>query len=225
MLETYDDDCELSAFFEDVCLNCPEDLNIWKELFPDPSESLAIHTQSLSLHNAEQITDEDAIRIKSEFINVKRLELRVDGRDSSVPVIEDSSHKFSSTVRSLSLSWNELQFCVVFDFIHSFSQLEELHIDGRGGECNSDTLLPLVSDPLPLPESISTLVLKSKEYNFMVELADPPSPHRFRKIVWQRGQKSYGHKMDGLVRSCSDTLEYLEIDCRTSAKSHLTVPY
>ena len=210
--------------FNDVCFKTPEAFSAWKKNIPpylDPAESPAIYTHSLSFHHAELVTNNDVNWIRS-FTNVVRLEVRIvkpynsrRGRTRSQNFAP--FHDLLPTVKSLSLRWYTLLQREVFDFICSFRLLENLELSGYGslravgGEGAVSPCLPV---------SIGTLVLKTTLGDFARRLLELPYLPHLRKIVWNVQRGNFRFKpVKALVERCSDTLEYICIDCCKSTKS------
>lgn len=216
--------------FNHVEFKDPEHLSVWRKIFPNPEDSPAVYTRSLCFHNAENIAEGDVNWVRS-FTRVERLEVLVHhheqrprSRGFFVPF-----HNLSSTVKSLSVGWSVLPLQQVFDFICSFPLLEDLHVVGLGRDIDG-----AIFWSARLPVLTGTLVLESAAADFVRQLLELPDSLCFRKVVWRLGignevewRLGIGHDpewMRDLVGRCSETLEFIDIHCRTSTESFLFVP-
>ena len=125
-------------------------------------------------------------------------------------------HGFSPVLKCLSVGWNDLPLQQVSDLIFSFPLLEDLHVSGFGRIIDGDAAIP---QPSSLPKFTGTLVLEPVAADFVRRLSELPDGLCFRKIVWKKNVDNKFEGVADLVERCSDTLEYIDIECRTSVKS------
>jgi hypothetical protein len=196
-------------------------LQAWKEEFPDPEETPATYARSLSLDCADLVGLAD-IRWIQSFANVERLDLWSSGGPRMRSRPADSFVLFrglSPTLKWLSISWNELPLKEIFDLIRSFPLLESLHVAGSGrirGDPEAISQYPLEQ----LPVMTGTLVFEHQGVDLLYTLSKLPNRCRFREIEQKQwGTFDHFNGMKALVGVCSDTLEYLTLIDRTSAKS------
>jgi len=177
-------------------------ISLWKKAFPDPSNSPAHHTHTLSIHGFPAITAADAgadgwIRI---FCNVVLLELSCMDFPSLLPFRE-----LSSTVRSLRLINPPVE---VPNLVTSFSLLEDLavvHLSSMSDVGGRD--VPLT---LPKPTAILSLLTFARARPVARRFLDLPGGLHFSNI----SVKFFDHNAESvidLVSRCSGTLEYLTI--------------
>jgi hypothetical protein len=190
--------------FASVELRAPNShIEQWKKKFPDPSNSPAHHTRSLSIYGLSVITAEDADtsdRIRT-FHNLVHLHLEclvVDQQVSLTPF-----HGLSSTLRSLSLRAISLE---VLDLICSFPLLEDLALAllGYGSEgWNTPSTSPKLTGSLELRAfgEIRPAIRR---------LSGLPGGLHFTKVTIACLNEDIRSTME-LVSRCSDTLESLAI--------------
>ena len=207
--------------FYHVHFRDPERFNVWKKIFLDHASSPAIYTRCLSFHHAEFITDADVGWIRS-FKEVERLEIwthRVpeNGKGPELTGSFIHFHKLSQSVKLLSVGWDFLPLWDVFGIISSFPNLEDLSVTGCAGINVSDQA---ISRPSSLPNLTGTLRINPMTTGFLSYLSQQ-NGCGFRKIVrklWG-GIDADSSYTQGVVERCSDTLEYISLDPRTSSKS------
>lgn len=200
--------------FNSVSFRHPRQIDSWKENFSDPRNSPAIYTRYLCFRRAEWVTRADVSWIRS-FDKVERLDLR-----SSWTVDEPSRpggsfspfHDFSLTVKSLSVSWSDLPLWEVFDLISSFPLLEDLDVAGLGQINDGDGAISR------FPVLTGTLVLEPTTADFVRRLLELPTGLLLRKIVWREGLENEFEGVRDLVERCSETLECVDLTCRTSPR-------
>ena len=179
----------------------------WKKTFPDPSNSPAHHTRSLSICGIPVVTAADAgvdgwIRT---FHNVEHLRLDRLGEEEHQTSLAPF-YGLSPAVRSLSLISTSIE---VFDLICSFPLLEDLALIGptRAGADGWNT--PSIS-----PKFTGSLHLRStwEISSITHRLCALPGGLHFTKITLGLSVEDGDPIMD-LISSCSDTLESLSITC------------
>jgi hypothetical protein len=192
--------------FKHIEFEHPKHFSTWRDFFPDPVNSPAIYTRSLSFRPAEWLTNAD-VGWRRSFINVSRLKISIGPGYSAGPGPRLGLQSLDVCPMGLPLSW------VISDLICSFPLLQDLHVVGFG---YSDDRDGSISQSLRSPPLTGTLVLGPTVPNIVHRLSK--LPFRFRKIVqeWSYGEVN---SVNDFVDGCSDTLEYLEIHCRTSSES------
>jgi len=178
----------------------------WKKTFPDPSNSPAHHTRTLSISGTSGlsvIAAAEAGWVRT-FHNVVHLELSRMNRTSLVQF-----YGLSPTIRSLGLTCTTTS--IVFDLICSFPLLEDLALGAvfpksDAGGCNTHLTSPKLTGTLDL-STLGGICLLTRR------LLDLPGGLRFSKINTLFFDKN-AKLLTDLVSSCSDTLEFLTIGYR-----------
>ena len=106
-------------------------VELWKQTFPDPSNSLAHYTRNVSFlqPSSAAFVNPDVIGWICSFRHVEHLFLGSIKDDHGVSLVQ--LHGFSSALRSLSLIHFAISFSEVFNFISSFP-LEDLVLMSMG---------------------------------------------------------------------------------------------
>jgi len=175
-------------------------IELWKKAFPDPSNSPARHTHTLSIYGLPAVTAVDASAggwIRT-FHNVVHLRLSPLAPISLVPF-----YGLSPTLRSLHLTFTPSE---VLDLIGSFPLLEDLALDGIYPESDPDGW----NTPLTSPKLTGTLELRMPEeiHSVARRLFDLPGGLHFSefRMMFSDGDAA---SVTELVSRCSDTLESL----------------
>lgn len=197
-----------------------EHLKAWKKTFPDPSNSPAYHTHTLSVcrpYTVASADAEDGGWIQT-FSRVTRLNVGENVRDSTHPKVSlDPFRRFSPVLKSLHVSSIWLSNSQIFDLVSSLLLLEDLSLAIRGTENDS---LNVGGPPNAIGPSISPLFTGTLELTPLQEikhtarwLLDLPNGLRFRKLKLSWPQEGHLRWMNALVAGCFDTLEYLDVIC------------
>ena len=187
------------------------DIEAWKMTFPDPSNSPAHHTRSLSIYCLEVVTAADAAKggwIRT-FSRVVRLDV-INGKDHD---LRTYLPLFRDTLKSFSLSSFYIRYSQIIDLIYSFPLLEDLTLIGGS---HDDGEPPTASLPSTPPALTGTLWLRLIwGLSPMVRrLLDLPGGLHFREL-WLHSESTEDLLSAGkLVEGCSDTLEYLYVHHR-----------
>jgi len=204
--------------FAQVNFPNPNILQSWKETFPDPFNSPAYYTHTLTYYPS--VGDAAVGDWITAFSHVVHLEVVGYG----APVAQTAAsfiplHGFSPAIKSLSVYFPTLPTSAVFNLILSFPLLEDLSIvthygtdddDGSGG-------LPTAVQPPNPPTFTGSLDLslsgrKGGMGPVSSWLLSLPGGIHFRKLTLMWFRVSDGPPTTALVRECSDTLESLKID-------------
>ena len=202
--------------FNNVLFKKPKYLKAWRSTFRNPANSPAKYTRTLAFPHVEMVTDEDASWIRM-FTKVTHLELGSVARYIGGPRKNGPFTRFhgcSSAVKSLCVGWNELPLREVFELIRSFPLLEDLTVSGRGCLHTDEG----ISRSPRLRMLTGSLVFEAGEGDFVRRLLELSNGLCFRNIVWKENYAAGSERLGELVARCSDTLECVEIDCRTSVK-------
>jgi hypothetical protein len=178
-------------------------VELWKQAFPDPSNSPAHYTRHLSIHGLPLVTatNADAGGWIGAFHNVVHLHLGDLSMDHQVSLIP--FHGLSPTLRSLSLSDISSE---ILDFICSFPLLEDLELNSLGLKTDA------WNTPSSSPKLTGSLDLRGTGVTRPVvrRLLDLPDGLHFAKIMIPCRDEDVESTM-GLVSRCSATLEYLDV--------------
>ena len=179
----------------------------WKETFPDPTNSPAHYTRTLSINYPKLITPADVDTLLA-FCGVSHLHVDTgvwyDQRFSVVQL-----HGFSPTVKSLHLSFTHLLSSEIFGLVCSFPLLKDLSLTctshrKRDGAWTSPSTSPRLTGSLEL--SMDGGIQSTTR-----QLLGLPNGLHFKNIAvrWVK-LEDVGSTMD-LVSSCSDTLKCLDV--------------
>ena len=177
-------------------------IELWKRTFPDPSNSPARHTHTLSIYGVPIVTAADAgvggwVRT---FHNIVHLQLSPLDRVSLVPF-----YGLSPTLRSLHLTYSTSE---VLDLVSSFPLLEDLALVTLSPESDPDGW----NTPPTSPKLTGTLGLRTPGGTRPVarRLFDLPGGLHFSKfhVVFSEEETE---SVTDLVSRCSDTLESLTV--------------
>ena len=179
---------------------------LWQKTFPDPSNSPAGYTRSLSIDTPETVPlvntgVGDWIRT---FSGVVRLHVETFDRDISLAPL----HGLSPTLKSLRMDYAFASSSEIFGLVCSFPLLEDLTLvsldyDSEFGKWDIPSTSPKLTGCLELwaDHTIRPIVRR---------LLELPSGLHFSKIYVSCYQESVEAMMD-LVPRCSDTLESLSL--------------
>jgi len=186
---------------------CPA-IESWKNAFPDPTDSPAHHTRTLSIRHPHLFTASDVDTILS-FCNVERLDvITVGWRDERTSLAQ--LHAFSPVLRSLYLSFISLPDSEIFGLICSFPLLEDLTLAslGRGrrdDQWNAPSTSPRLSGSLKVETDFEGI------RSITHRLLDLPNGIHFTKLtVPLVSEEDVGSTTD-LVSRCADTLQCIDI--------------
>jgi len=196
--------------FADVKFSSPKALESWKKTFPDPSNSPAFHTLTLSVNcywTMEAADAEENGWIRA-FSRVVRLELECYTPGVSLPLF----HGLSPVLKSLRLTYFR-QDSYIPDFFCSFPLLEDLNLISHA---YAEWDLPLTINPLTSPALTGTLQLSAFEgaETIVRQLLDLPNGAHFRKLVLPHRDRGDFHWVRDLVAGCSETLKYIDMAYR-----------
>ena len=186
----------------------------WIETFPDPSNSPAHHTRSLTIQRLPAFitTGVDVGSWIRTFQNVVDLRFEhITWPDHQAPLAP--FHGFSHTVRSLRLTYTSFE---VFDLVCSFPLLEDLALVGLRPK---DDIVGLKS-PSTSPKLTGSLNISTNvgTRSAIRRLLDFPNGLHFTKIALTCLGGDFGAAAD-LVSRCSGSLESLDIRCFLSGAS------
>ena len=198
----------------------PEDLQLWKTTFPDPSTSPACYTKALLLKFPLTVAaaDREGRGWISTFNRVVHFEvdaLDVDLNWSSFTLSLAPLYGFSPAIKSLRLSFYTVPSWQIFNLIYSFPLLDDLAVTSTSALVgNSDfndrttTIQPLIS-----PSFTGSLELR---LGFQMEyvasrLLSRSGGFHFRKLRSTLREERDTSQITALVKECRFTLESLEV--------------
>ena len=188
-----------------------------KEYFPDPLCSPLTYTRSLSIWPdcSDRITEEDASFIRSSFSRLERLEVSTYGKVDDLTLF----HNLSPTVKDLYLGFNTHTPGQVLNLFCSFPLLESLRATSSGRHTPDEEWE--IPESLRPPTLTGTLTLHNHGTDALYILSSKlPEHFRFRKIVQEWPSKDdFKNTLNYMVQKCSSTLEWIDIQHRTSASS------
>ena len=204
--------------FANVLFRHEQDLESWRETFPDPSTSPARYTETLRVHCLHIATAADAkpggwIRGFSRVVHLKLSSY--DGLEVSLLPF----HGFSPVIKSLYVGFDVFPSSPIFDLILSFPLLEDLTVHTHRAETNDgdgpDGFPTTIRPPNP-PMFTGSLELAIPGVTSITrQLVSLPSGIHFRKftVTWDREADIL--PITALVERCSHTLESLSISCES----------
>jgi len=185
--------------------------NIWEKTFPDPSNSPARYTRSLTISRPQLVPSvgRDAGSWIRTFSRIVRLQVSVHGcgsggKASFVPLLG-----LSPVLKSLHLTYgSSVSYSEIFGLVCSFPLLEDLALVSSGNNSNDDRW----SIPSTSPKFTGCLDLRTIRgiRPAVRRLLELPSGLRFSKISVTLADRGVESTMD-LVLKCSGTLESLSI--------------
>jgi hypothetical protein len=203
--------------FAEITFRGAENLESWKETFPDPSTSPARYAKFLFIYCPQAVTADSWIRSFSgvKYLNVsyRRLDL---GRSANplVPL-----HGFSPVLKTLFVDIYKLPPLQIFNLILSFPLLENLTVLFSQ---NEEGEMPTATQPIPSPIFTGSLWLRSmgKMEYIPRRLSLLPGGIHFRRLTLSCSPEGVS-LATALVERCSHTLKSLDISssrCGTSTR-------
>jgi len=186
----------------------------WMKTFPDPLNSPAHYTRSLSLRGHQLVAlAGPAPRIRAfPFDNLVNLNIHSESNGSGGDRVSlVLFHGLSPTVRSLHLTLPNARPSEVFEFVCSFPLLEDLSLFAFGYSSVADRWTP-PSTPPRLTGSLQLHNMDGGIDPITCRLLDLPNGLNFTKIVVSRDNDETDSKsITDLVSGCSNTLESLDV--------------
>ncbi|KAF9644801.1 hypothetical protein BDM02DRAFT_3190251 [Thelephora ganbajun] len=201
--------------FANVEFSTADDLEAWKQMFPDPARSPAHHTCTLSIDCIWAIEEADAeeggwIPTFSR-VNGVRLRVRTDPispNEFEIPLT--LFHKLSP-LKSLRVVTIFYQCSRFWNVIQTLPLLEDLTLIGHGG--GKWESLPAVY-PSASPAFTGTLELDLYTMEGITRrLLGLPNGLHFRRLVFSWRHKEDLRWMEELVAACSHTVKSLDVTC------------
>ena len=204
--------------FAKIGFNSPKDLQSWRKTFPDPSNSPARYTRTLSVKYAKDATVADTVEggCIPTFSRVVCLELYI--HPTSLREISLSPfHQFSPTLKSLHVNTVAFPCTRIFNLALSFPLLEDLSFvcfnlssstydDGYPDA--PQAIIPSISPAFT--GSLKLVLLRDMEIAAR-QLLDLPNGLNFRNLNFSWCREGDLQWMKELVVACCDTLESLDV--------------
>ena len=205
----------------------PKILQSWKKAFPDPLNSPAYHTHTLTYYpSAVDVTAVDWIQ---GFSHVVHLEVIGRGKLTTQTVASFILfHGFSPVIKSLRAGFVTLPASQVFDLILSFPLLENLFVvtyfgalvdDGDGSGVLSTAFQP--SNPPPLFTGTLDLSMRGGMEPITHRLLSSPGGIHFQRLNLKLFHERDLFSTIPLLEGCSYTLKYLSITYKPTCTSIL----
>jgi len=214
--------------FADVRFVTEEDLELWKEMFPDPSTSPARYTKYLLVHCLHVVTVADAdvdgwIRGFSRAVHLTL------GSYNRRAVSLLPFHGFSPAIKSLYVGFDSHPSSQIAGLILSFPLLEDLAVNSShlvGDHSDGSRGLPTIVQPSNPPKLTGTLELVTRNAGPVIRpLLSLPGGFHFRKLTltWCFGTNV--SRTTAFMEKCAHTLESLDItgDPRASIPTSASV--
>ena len=212
--------------FAMVEFSSAKDLELWKQIFSDPSISPAYHTHTMIVHCTQLVMTENAWAggLIQTFSRVARLRLVWASMEDNFQTTPDDLekislapfHLFSSTLKSLRMEFLILPHPQIFDLVHSSPLLEDFALFGISPSLNDggdfrgqQAVIPLIS---PALTGCLELYIYSGIGNPTRRLLDLPGGLHFRTLALSWSQEDDHRWIAELVARCSHTLESLDIN-------------
>ena len=181
----------------------------WMKTFPDPSNSPAIYTRSLSISDLQNFTASGSSLQTwvCAFRNLEHMNINATW-SMGVQGVLLPLHGLSPTLRSLSFACRAIQLPEVFDFVCSFPSLEDLELTAVARQGPDTWAIPQTSPKFTgvLHLGIGTKFAMQSAVRHLINL-----PHGLRfSEIFADGLWSTDLTTD-LVPRCLDTLETLRI--------------
>jgi len=190
--------------FADISLNTSTRVELWKNVFPDPTNSPAHHARSLSIHLAIAVVD-----TITTFCGVESLDVATRGWGYELASLARLRGLFP-VLRSLYLSFISPQDSEIFGFVCSFPLLEDLTLVSKGrlhtvSEWNPPPTSPRLTGSLKLKTMFKGIQSITRR------LLDLPDGIRFTAITVQWFSEQDVKSTVDLASRCADTLQSLDI--------------
>ena len=183
------------------------DFDSWIRAFPDPLNTPAHHTRSLTISGLTAITAATThghAWVRS-FNSIVKLAVETHWQDDD-KVSLTQLHGLSSTLKSLSVNCSSLPLSEAFNLICSFPLLEDLSLIPSHSQ--QQRVLDPVEPPSTSPKLTGSLQLQGDIRFITRRLLDFPGGLHFIKISMDCHGACLESAVD-LVSRCCDTLEYL----------------
>ena len=187
--------------FVDICFGSPISVQLWMKAFPDPSNSPAHHTRTLSILGPWDFTAVQLTVVRPWVHSFRHIVSLVATRFDGVSL--NQLHGISPILKSLKLDIPSVSPLEIIDLICSFPLLENfwLRYGGFPTRNNPDEW----NSPPTSPKLTGSLYLDGNICPVVRGMLDLPGGLHFAKISIHCYVKDAGITMD-LVSKCSSTL-------------------
>jgi len=208
--------------FDEVSFITMEKLQSWKEMFPDPLNSPAYHTRTLSVVWSRKITATycGAGERISGFSRVVQLRLAGQGLFPDPALSFALLHGFSPVVKSLSMNFAVLPPSQIFHLVLSFPLLEDLSIITYSNPLTGDELPTIDQPPSPLRLTGSLELSMGGGMGPIARwLLSIPGGVHFRELSLEWFREEDPLLTMELLEKCSNTIDSLKITCDSRGTS------
>ena len=209
-----------SHLFADVSLHTKNDLELWREIFPDPLTSPARYTKTLFVDCTEVVADPEVGGWLRGFSGVVRL--RMDNLGLLMSKVSLVPFHGFSPIKSLRVD-SFIPPSQLFNLILSFRLLEDLTLTAG---IRVLTMGPAPNEPQTVlhpsnsPPCTGSLLLSKIAMEYIAyRLLSLPGGIHFRKLTLSWLDEEQFSLATALVEACSHTLEYLDISCISDCAS------
>jgi hypothetical protein len=187
-------------------------VDLWMEAFPDPSNSPAHHTRTLTISGLPAVIAVTTIPghawVRS-FRGIIKLAMNTHWYDD-LEVSLVKLHGLSPILKSLCVDRSFIPFSEVFNLACSFPLLEDLSLCSFSSQQTQSH--DLMDPPQTSPKLTGILQLAGDVLPIILRLLGLPGGLHFSKISTECGTKSL-QLVVTLVSRCSETLEFLYLNC------------
>ena len=188
--------------FSIVKFSRDDDIEAWRNAFPDPANTLAHHTRTLVIDNPKEFPED----LFSSFRNVTSLSLHVRPTEGS-PISFTRLHGFAPYLKSLEMKFSFLRPSDILDLVYSFPRLDNLSLAGLSMTPEAEGS---PSKPLNFSGSLGLIMLRG--IGVMTDhLSSLPGGVHFRKLALTWNNDRDSSSAMALISACASTLENLHL--------------
>jgi len=223
--------CARKHLFACIMFHPQKSLQSWMETFPDPFNSPAYHTHTLTY--SQSVECSGAGDWITSFSRVVHFDVLGPGYGSSATQSMGSFvpfHGFSPVLKSIRLDFAVIPASQLFNLILSFPLLEDLTVvayfgaSTDGGDDPGGLSTAVQPSSLPTFNGSLDLLMRAGIGPIARRLLSSPGGIHFRKLTLTWSQDSDAPLIRGLVEECSRTLESLKITRSTQGTSIQYLP-
>ena len=195
--------------FAKVAFRSENDLQSWKNVFPEPSTSPACYTDHLVIYCPEGVTPADAEGRGwiPTFSRVVRFDMDFDGPEISLLPF----YGFSPSLRSLQICYSSFPFPRILNLIHSFPLIDDLSLISGGDDPIEDIDGPHAAVQPPLTGCLELYARDGMDY-LVSRLFPTQNDLYFRKLDLESADEVDILVVSALVERCRFTLESFKVD-------------
>jgi len=193
--------------FSTVTFSRDQDIESWRNAFPDPANTLAHHARTLIIDNPKEFPAD----LFSSFCNVTSLSLHVRPTEAS-PISFTRLHGFAPYLKSLEMKFSFLRPSDILNLVYSFPRLDYLSLAGLSITPEAKAT---PSKPLNFSGSLGLIMLRG--IGLMTDhLSSLPGGVHFRKLALTWNNDRDSSSAMALITACAPTLENLHLRDYTS---------